>query len=215
MQLTKHSIRLALDMTSRTSVVDANTADAPEVWRGTDLDVQLGLFNGTPATGTWLDSVANITSITLEIKDNANRAALAFVTETITAADLDAGASYADWASDDDEHGSITLSDDDLGLPAGEYWLVISAILTDGTVLTLGTCVLTISEDGANTGGGTGTGFLTTAQGDARYPLITPTDGSGYRFKAAEGLQLQDRITDLWHTIYIENGAIAIGAGEA
>jgi len=198
-QIGRPSVRLKCDPTAWNGIVDKRTQKSPIVPRGTDVDIQLGLYTGD----VWVDDVSDIGSITVALKDNSNRAGVPYITETIESADVSVPAGgESDWTDDADQHAAVTLTDEDTNLPAAQYWLVVSIIRTNGDQVTIGAGVLEIREDGDT--GSTASGGLTVAQGDARY-LQRGHAQASWRVQTEGGdqfLQLYNPTTAKWHTFY-------------
>lgn len=212
--LTRSKLRIALNVTSKDAIVDVNTGKNAQVWRGTLAQVELALYQGA----TLVDDLTGIESITLEIRSNEVRSATPYITKTIEAVDLDATLDAATWAAGTKQHALIELDETDTDLPSqgtsAAYWLVISAVLTDGPV-TLGAGVLTIIEDGAGSAGSGSSTYYTTAQADARYMRRAMPNASFRTDANGQHLQLWDPDLSQWRTLIIEAGALALGPGEA
>ena len=80
MQATRERIRIACDHSKSSALVDKLTGDAPDFWRGTDIQFELGLFYGA----TLLDDVANIASIRLLVREKDNLVGTIFLDKTIS-----------------------------------------------------------------------------------------------------------------------------------
>ncbi len=62
MQLRRQRIRMAVDTARFDQVRDVRTAAAPVLWRGNDVEFEVGLFRGND-----LLDMGNFTSLTLEV----------------------------------------------------------------------------------------------------------------------------------------------------
>jgi len=210
--LATKTTRLKVDLSRETNLLtQANRT--PEIWRGTDWQLQLGVFQGdTPY------DLSQVESLTVEIRDNSNRTAAAYVSKTVAAADITNTITLENWTSGAAQHCSVDFTDEETSLDLGGnekvYLLAIGVIATDGKRTTLGTTILKVKEDGLGSESPGGATFLTEAQSDARYVPRVQVAGEAVRFKTGEGLQLQDRITGKWTTIYFEDGAFAHGPWE-
>lgn len=205
-QLSANTARLKCDFTSVNDLVDANTSRSPIAWRSLGLNVQFAMYDGDDI----VDSFANIDSVTLLVKDKDTPDALAYISETIDAAELTA-CTAEQWVAGTGQHGVIAIDAADLGLPAATYWFGITALLLDGTTVKLGKGVLDLRTSGVSGSGGSA--FLTTAQGDLRYVPQTPTAALGipHRWHATYGWLVQDLATGNWHTWSVNAGGFALG----
>ena len=144
-------------------LIDLLTSAAPSLWRGTDVVFQIGLGQGG------IQSVANIQSLTLEVKDLTNKIGAPLVTKTVTS--FDDTTTQETWDAGTAQHALIALTNEDTSIPAGTYWLVLSVVTTDNPakIYTAGGTILAVTEDGAQGGGDAP--YFTQSQSDARYAL--------------------------------------------
>ena len=63
-------------------LIDLLTSAAPSLWRGTDVVFQIGLGQGG------IQSVANVQSLTLEIKELTNKVGAPLVSKTVTSSTI-------------------------------------------------------------------------------------------------------------------------------
>jgi hypothetical protein len=141
-------IRLAADAGKKTSekIKDVFTGGTPELWRGNDVRIEIGLF----LDSTILSDITNIATLTLEVKPTADKTAAPLMTKTLTSGDLTACLD-ADWTAKTGQHGVIEFTGTESNIPVASYWLVISATTTDspGKSITIGATDFSIVEDGA------------------------------------------------------------------
>jgi hypothetical protein len=207
--IARHRLRIAPDIKIHTAATDIVSGSTPLIWRGTDVQVEVGLFYA----GVLQTDISNIASLHLQIFDGS-RTGNALVTKTILAAALVGTLTANDWSAGtpDKYHALFTLSYADTQLPMDgsgttqqkkTFWLVIHAVTTDGTSrrMTWGGCNLEVEEDAA--------------QNDLDVvPLAAPT------FRISTGdLQLYNKTTGKFHPIWFEgpDGAetIKYGAGQS
>lgn len=142
---TKSRVRIAFDLSSRESAVDAITAKMPSIWAGNDIQFELaGLFNSA------LIDVSSVTAYTLEIKPYPTITGTALFTGTISAAATTI--SQADWTAGTAQQFLVPMTAaqsaiDLLGGTSRECWLVVRATC-GSTVFTLGATKILVLEDG-------------------------------------------------------------------
>jgi len=150
--LPRQRIRLRLDTAGTAQALDERTSAAPEIWRGTDVQFELGLFRGAD-----LLSVANLAGITLEVKANSAGGIPGAALMAGTDADPDDSLDAATWADESKQHALVAFTGAQSNLDLGEgnlartFWLVASAATTDDPARTivLGSALLTLRESGA------------------------------------------------------------------
>ena len=190
--LTRRRVRLACNVFSFDAPLDLILNRAVKLWASNDLAVELGVFLGQPSTATLVDSVANWDSITLQLltpgtNNTAPDPATAEVKLSKTISSF-AVPTYENWQALNAQHATITATGDEMALPAGKYWMVVSLATTDSParVITLLAGLVEIVEDGFNSGGtapvAAGTAY-SKAEADARFigshPAITGHTGGG------------------------------------
>jgi len=200
--LARHRLRLQCDAISTDELTCLLRAEAPKIWRGVDLQVEVALY----WNGTFIDDLSNIASLTCEIHEGGDRDGAPLVQKNLAPGDLDTGMTEEEWLTlaEDQRHAEFDFSAADLNFDMTDaadneltFWLVVHGVTTGGDYITWGGCNLTVVEDGAQLG---------------LAVVTSPTPA--YRLQDGE-LQLADPDTGLFHTIYIKNGALAIGAGES
>lgn len=186
--LRPHRIRLACNQDSHNSLVDALTSQVPLIWRGTSVNVEIGLFVGT----TIIDSKASIANLFLEIHATP-RSSAPLVQKTVAGSSLDVTVSGANWTAGTHQNVTISLSSADTQLDlAGAsdekrtFWLVVHIADTSGNKITCGGGQLIVEEDGA--------------QNDlAVVPQTRPA------FRISDGnLELYNPDTETWHAVYVK-----------
>ena len=205
----RHRLRVAPDIKLHTVVTDIVAASTPIIWRGTDVQIEVGLFfNAVLQT-----DISNIASLHLEIYDGA-RTGNALVTKTILKAALVGTLTANDWAGGtaDKYHALFELTYLDTQLPMDgsgttqqkkTFWAVIHAVTTDATArrLTWGGFNLEVEEDAA--------------QND-----VSVVGAAAPTFRVLNGdIQLWNKTTNQFHPIWLEGAAgqeqIKWGAGQA
>jgi len=178
--LARRRIRIAADAAWKTDepMIDLAAADAnatPELWRGNDLQVEVGFFQDA----TLLD-ISNIASVILNVKPTSDRDGTPLMTATLEAADLDATLAANTWTDGTKQHAlfTFTAAETNISLDSSddrECWLAIGITTNDspGRTITIAYTVLKVVEDGI---GGEGVPqanehlHYTKAESDARYP---------------------------------------------
>lgn len=152
----RHRIRISPDAVSHTPVPDILTSATPIIWRGTSVQVEVGLlFNGSLQT-----DISNIATLYLEIH-RSDRGDTPLVQKSLSAASLTQTLSANDWTGNDPAkyHALFELSYADTQLPLDydttlqekrSFWMVVHAVTTDNPArrLTWGGCNLDVEEDG-------------------------------------------------------------------
>lgn len=190
----RHRIRIAPDTKSHTPVLDSITGAAPLIWRGTSLQVEVGLFNG----GVLQPDISNINTLYLAILDST-RLNPPILQVSLNAADLVGTLTADQWNTGDASkyHAlfdlgyvatQLPLSADTVLQQKRTFWLVIHAVTSDSTPrrLTWGGCNLEVEEDGVQN-------ELTT---DPIYaPSVRVSSGT---------LQIYNKTTGRYHPIWFE-----------
>lgn len=191
-QFVSYRIRMAMDPEDHEGLSCVFQKKKPVIWRGTDVDVEIGLFN----TGEFVSSITNIVKVMLELHSSENRGSSPYVQKTVLNAAMNGSLTEVLWEGGDpeDSHAVFHLTHDDTNFDFTsaidnkiQLWMVIHAELTGGELITLGTTVLTIEEDAANLG----------------LPVIG-TSAPNYRLSGANKLQLRNPTTGKWYTLYFD-----------
>ncbi len=171
--LQRQKIRIAADAASFDSPVDAVTRCKPRWWRGGDLEFDIGVF----FNGTVVD-VANLASITLEVRAMGAKGAVPVETDTPligkTVTSFDGTLDADSWADGSKQHAVIALTAAESNIAAGAAWLSIFAITNDnpGRIITLCAGPVQVMEDGSGLAmepQPVDEVFYTAQQSDARY----------------------------------------------
>ena len=104
-----------------------------EFFQGHALAVRVALYEGQA-----LASIANMASVRLMVKQSQDDAGDPLMSKTVVAADLTATTGAA-WIAGTGQHAVFEFSDAECNIPAGEYWLVLTAMLLSGETINYGT----------------------------------------------------------------------------
>jgi hypothetical protein len=179
------------------------TTAKPIMWRGADVNIELGLFIGS----AMIDVVAPLSMLYLDIL--ATRSGAPILQKSVAAAGIVATPTVETWNAGSAQNLTIPLTAaetqfDLSGVAAVEntrdFWLVVHALTTGGKKITWGVANITVEEDGA--------------QNDL---AVVPMSNPNFRIKNGE-LQLWNPTQSKWHTFYPTGAAgqetTAWGAGE-
>lgn len=173
---TRQQIRLVADRRVTSAMIDAATSTTPEIFRGTDVEFAFAIF-----AGDVLIQPTNIATVTLEVKRRDGRQAVALMSKTIGAGELNTTLTQGQWDAGTHAHGVIAFTAaetaPELLADADEeaFHLVLSAQTGDIPTqrITLGISTLRIVEDGTPFGQlpspGVPSEYYTKAESDARY----------------------------------------------
>lgn len=166
----RHRIRFKIDQAKPTPLVNTYTTATAEVYRARALQFDIGVFYDGA-----LCSVANLTSMTLEVKalntdGSVSVASAPLMTKTVAAAAMDDTLDAATWASKEKQHASITFDVSETGLDmtghtknVKRFGVIITAITDVGQRITLGNGYMDMINDGGVTSADT------PAAGDPQY----------------------------------------------
>jgi hypothetical protein len=175
---------------------DAKTSQVPKLWRGNDVQFEIGVFYGND-----IMSIEDLASMTLQVRDG--RTGTVQMSKTIDAADMDNTLDADTWEDESKQHALISFTGAETSLSLGssgetskDLWMVVAAQTTNTPAreITLAAGTFTIEEDGYGTGDTPPTpedDYYTQAESDARYML-----------------QSDAGVKTRWHTdglLYIEN----------
>ncbi|HSI83907.1 MAG: hypothetical protein ACAI35_04375 [Candidatus Methylacidiphilales bacterium] len=194
-------IRLRVDGDQDEKFQDALTSATPVLWRGNDVQIELGLFFG----GLVADDISNLTSVTLEAKLSQVSAEPPVISKTVSV--FDNTLTLETWTDKSKQHAVIplTAAETNLSLSGATektYWLTVSAVTSAGYAITLGVSSLLVREDNAGTAGTPPTNdptYLTAAETTA---LVEDKISSAELLAALRGTA-----TDSW-----ESGATTLAA---
>lgn len=201
--LRPHRIRLACNQDTHTGLVDALTASTALIWRGTAVNVEIGLFVGS----TIIDSKSNIASLYFEIHATP-RSSAPLVQKTVVGSTLDVTVSGANWTDGTKQNVTIALTSADTQFDLADstdetrtFWMVVHVVDTSGNKITCGGGQIKVEEDGA--------------QNDL---AVVPMSNPAFRISDGE-LQLYNPDSGTWHTVSIRGSAgqetLAISGGAA
>jgi hypothetical protein len=188
------ALRFLINTSSTDPMVDVITGNQPDIWRGTSLRVEFGIFKGGNATKLALP-ITNYTSIMLEVKALSASggapapSAAALMQKIVALAALDGTMDEDSFDDGTKQHGIFEFSNVETNLDLGEadkkvFWLVISAVGNTGTYRTLGCTKLTVLEDATAPGGAAppigDPDYYTAAQSDARFIVKSGDTMTGF-----------------------------------
>jgi hypothetical protein len=181
-------IRLAGDAANFNGPLDVNSRATPQFWRGNDVQFEIAVFfNGV------LQSVANLASVTLEIRTPGpaggapDPSSTPLMSATVDAGSLDNTLTSDTWADGSNQQALITFTSTQSNIAAGAQWLSLWVITTDspGRVITLAAGPVRVLEDGSGlttTPPTPDDTYYTAVQSDARYLAVDdPTDVAAAR----------------------------------
>jgi hypothetical protein len=212
-------IRLPFDLSGRSQTLDAITSGAPIGWRGNDIQFEVGLFWGEDLD-TLVD-LANIESLTLEIRDRPTRVGTIYASVTVEAGDLDGTLTVETWEDGTKQHALFALTHEETNWSQGAalegvYFLVLSCITTDDPLrqFTLGYSLFKLWEDGVGEGAPVTEPpvvYLSGDECDARFLRRRMPFGSFRASGDGKHLQLYNPTTGKWHTLGCDGpeGAVA------
>jgi len=192
MSLTRKRIRLVADagLSVADALVDVFSNSTPEIWRGNDVQFEIGIHLDDEV----VVDITNIASLTVEVKDYADRDGVALMTKTLAAASLKQDLSDALWDGNLEVncHALVpfTAAESNVDLGASDSkrcWLVISVITNDtpGRHITIQAGELYIHEDGTGSAGAPQNNvenYYDKGSADARFQQ-RHADGASMAFK--------------------------------
>jgi len=165
------------------SWIDALTSKQLKIPAGVDVQIEVGIME----SGSTPYDLTNVANITLEVKALVSGSApaagaAALMADTITT--LDAMTfTAAQWAATTAQHVTFVFADTETNIAIGPAWLVISAVMDDGSLVSLGWGQVEIVQDGTGP-------TSTPAVIDPDY--VTTTQLDAYRTLAASTHDLRD-----------------------
>jgi hypothetical protein len=166
-----------------TALVDVATNSTIESVRGNATIFQFGFFDHLSA----VYDLSEVESLTLKIQPSQTPGGSTLVSQTLAAAALDLTLDATTWGNETKQHAVFSFTNAQMNFTIGatrkSFWLVITAILTDGKEVTLAGGDFILHEDNNATAGvpdeNPGTA-ITLEQADARYPrAIARTEAQG------------------------------------
>lgn len=144
-------VRLELDPYVLTAIPCLLQAQIPNAWRAQPLNIRVGIFQN----GVWVDSLANYTSIHMEIHPHSSGAGAALVTKTVLVAAM-ATPTESQWDAGTHQHATFELDSTDTNFDLTgaandrlSFWMVFYATLTSGDTPPLGFTTPTFIESKA------------------------------------------------------------------
>jgi hypothetical protein len=148
MNLDSKQIRVQVNTDKLTSFLDVLTGRTPAMWRGNDIDVQIGLFRN----GALITDIDALDSITVSIRAASKTGAI-LATKTIAYADINRACSASQWTAGTAQHAVASFLNTEtrftLTADPTSFWMVVTALTGTGKELTLGGTVLSVWQDGA------------------------------------------------------------------
>ncbi len=169
--------RLAVAVGSKNGINEVLSGGTPFHWNGSAVQFEIAFFRNS----TLIDDLSNIDQVQIELKRADDRTGEPVMAKVLASADLNGALTADAWAAggEDDCHAliSFTGAEADLDLEGeetGEFWLVISALRSDGEPITTGASSYAVEEDGRGSSVPAAVvtpTYLTLAQSDARYVM--------------------------------------------
>lgn len=212
--ITERSLRVACDLGKPDASLDPRTNNFPIAIRGADLLLQLAAFRD----GAIVDDVSNYETLTAIIRSVNDDGSLGVV----IASEAIAGAALAPctenaWDAGTGQHAQLSFDGDDLNIAGGNYKLIAYGITTAGVLVPWAHCTFKVLDVGLVDGAPPepASDYYTRAEADTLFTALG--GGSSAVRISANGafIQLKDEATALWHSLWVKNGALQIGAGEA
>jgi hypothetical protein len=224
MKLERRRIRIAADATKAPDyeVKDIFTAAKPAVWRGNDLQIEIGIH----MAAALVTDISNFASLTVRILSDSTASAASLVSKTLSAGDLNGSLTAEQWSAGTHQHATVSFSGEETSPVLGsslskQFWMVVSGVTNDspGRAITLCATTITIYEDGEGSEISTpeqAALIYNRQESDARY-LPRHEDGSAVRYINGRFYHYEP-ITDLWYpqVAVIKDGVavLALGPGE-
>lgn len=183
--LSQTKVRLQCDTIPGRVIVEEQTLAIPVLWVGSTTRIDLAICRDTNDTSydastgvggsalTSDDQIGNLTSsgiesITVEVKSSASVNLISKTTST-----FDDTLTYTGWNAGTAQHAYVELTDAETNLAPGVYPLAVSAVMTSGAKVPLGTGKIQIRDDGTNTMAGdpeeNPSAAISRSDADARY----------------------------------------------
>jgi hypothetical protein len=176
--LSSKRIRMQVDAGDYNNFVDALSGQTPQIAKGCDVSMELGLFlnlvGGAVSDDLVVDfSASAIQSLTLNVR-TAPSSSTNLMAKTVTA--FDNTLTAATWTDLSKAHAIFAFTDTEANIAAGTYHLGLLAITVGGAEIALGQTVLTVTDFGVNTGADDPAvnpgDAISLEQADARYTLL-------------------------------------------
>lgn len=200
--LGRQRIRVSVDPYNHDGLTCLLQNTVPKLWRGTEAYIEVGMY----FDGTFVDTVTGITSLHLDILSGTDRDGSPILQASDASIDTISEVEWvANTAAKYHARFALTATNTQFDMTAAvdnvlSLWMVIHALMADGSYITLGAGQLLVEEDGAQNG----------------LAVVAPSPA--YRINDGE-LQLWNPDQSKWHTLYVKGAAgaehLAIGPGEA
>ncbi|PTY02566.1 hypothetical protein DB346_08440 [Verrucomicrobia bacterium LW23] len=155
-QLTRARLRMQVIYGKDGKVTNHLTGTTPEIWRGNDVQLEVGVFLARPNNAPpEVVDVTNITSLTIEAKASQTSGAAPVISKTI---DSFAALTSEAWEAGTGQHAVVPLTAAETNLSLGgqasaELWMTFSVVTSEGYAITLGVSTLSVKEDNAGVAG--------------------------------------------------------------
>ncbi len=203
-------LRFQLDSASESDLSDIiSSGTTPHIWRAVETNIEFALYQG----GVIVDSLANIASITCEVRRATRLKSVPAPSKTILVGALAACAANV-WLDGSNQFGIFKFTKGEMALPLDDesttqtYVFTFTVYFTDGTDAIVGKAVVSVEEGGRGvdypdvTGGGV-SGIAAIAQ-DAETVTVAslnlsfvPSGGWAHVMKPAGGMSIQANIVTL------------------
>lgn len=178
MQILRERIRLLCDQQNDGLETDVITGSTARAARGNDMQFEFG-FGVTIQDVFALFDVSNFETVTLTVKDAADRGGVTLMQKSVGADELDLTLTPEQWDAGTHQHCVITFDAAETALELGQatektfYWSV-RATTSTGTTVTLGDGELVLYSDGV-----AGEAVVTAPLGSSLIPAGTTYSGAG------------------------------------
>lgn len=140
----KRVVRLAVDITGFSGLLDSVTSAAPQMWNAVGCEIQVAFFNGDPNNGAALADVSLVTSVKALISDTSKGATVYIDQAMANPPGLDVNLTLSEWQSGVSVrsgferacHAVVSLEGTQTALldntkSSGTYWLAIHGTTSD------------------------------------------------------------------------------------
>lgn len=186
--ISRQVIRLLVEVTDRGELLDAVTGERPRLWRGTDVQFEIGFTKG----GELIDDLSNFSAISLEVLAATRTGAPLMAAST---ASFTTGFTLDQFNAGTHQHLTITFTNGETALSLNsktteQFWLGIHGVTTDSPTrrVTFGGGTLDVEEDGVPSGQSPPAplvNYFTGTESDARFPLRAES-GANWCFESGQ-----------------------------
>jgi uncharacterized protein YbaR (Trm112 family) len=223
MALTRKRIRLEADgkIRASTKMLDVFTSATPEIWRGNDVQFEIGLF----FDDVLITDLSNIASLSIDVVPDDDRDGEPVMSGTIEAGDLDDTLDQTSWDDYTKQHALITFTGQEANVSLGgaaskTFWLAVSVVTNDdpSRQITVQCTQLKIVEDGAGSTAAPPSyqdNYYSKAASDARFQM-KHGDGASFAFKDGQHPYMYCSDDNLWYPLVVTlvDGVPVLGLGE-